>query len=244
VSLSERAQRERRHDRHLIDVGAEAAWGWTSPAGRRRAARRAHLIATAAGLRPGMTVLELGCGTGVFTERFAKTGVRLVAIDVSDELIAAARRRTGASAHVDFLCQEFETMHAGQRFDAILGSSVLHHLEEHRALAQMRLLLNPGGVMSFAEPNMLNPQVFLERHARQWFHYVSPDETAFVRWKLAHSLRSAGFVDIEITPFDWLHPRTWTPVIPLVETAGRALEHVPGVREFAGSLLITARVSR
>ena len=49
--------------------------------------------------------------------------------------------------------------------------------------------------MSFAEPNMLNPQVYLERrfHYLPMFAYTSPDETAFVRWKLAAKLRKAGF---------------------------------------------------
>ena len=241
MSVSGRAERERIHDRHLIDVGAEAAWGWTTPAGRRRAARRGQLIAAAAGLHRGMRVLEPGCGTGLFTESFAQTGVTLVALDISDALIEIARQRLPSGGRVEFRCQEFESMHAEIPFDAIVGSSVLHHLDADRALSQVHALLKPGGVLAFAEPNMLNPQIFLERHLRHWFHYVSPDETAFVRWRLARDLRRAGFVDIEITPFDWLHPGTPAPLIPLVGTMGRGLERLPVLREFAGSLLIAAR---
>jgi 2-polyprenyl-3-methyl-5-hydroxy-6-metoxy-1,4-benzoquinol methylase len=241
VKLADRAERERIHDRHLIEVGAEAAWGWTTAAGRRRAARRAQLIADGARLRPGITALELGCGTGVFTEQFARTGAALCAVDLSADLIAVARRRTAGIAQVDFHCEQFERMHVDVRFDAIIGSSVLHHLDLTRALRRIRQLLKAGGVISFAEPNMLNPQVFLERHARGWFHYVSPDETAFVRWNLARRLRTAGFVDVKITPFDWLHPMTWSSLIGAVEAGGRTLERLPVLREFAGSLLISAR---
>lgn len=46
---------------------AEAIWNWASPAGKLRAKRRARLIAEAAELSTGMRVLELGCGTGLFT---------------------------------------------------------------------------------------------------------------------------------------------------------------------------------
>jgi len=73
------------------------------------------------------------------------------------------------------------------------------------------------------------------------FWYVSPEETAFLRWPLARQLRQAGFEDVAIVPFDWLHPRTPEPLIPAVSAVGRALEATPLLRELAGSLLITAR---
>ena len=93
---------------------------------------------------------------------------------------------------------------------------------------------------------MLNPQVFLERrfHYLPMYSYVSPDETAFVRWRLARELRESGFEEIAITPFDWLHPATHQPLIGLVTAIGRAIESVPVVREFAGSLYIKAILPR
>ena len=89
---------------------------------------------------------------------------------------------------------------------------------------------------------MLNPQVFLERrfHYLPVFSYTSPDETAFVRWRLAGKLREAGFEQITITPFDWLHPATPRPLIGLVKAIGRAIESIPAIREFAGSIYIRA----
>jgi SAM-dependent methyltransferase len=122
---------------------------------------------------------------------------------------------------------------------------VLHHLDIAQALAAIHRLLKPGGFASFAEPNMLNPQVFLERHHPAFLHrrfeYVSPDETAFVRWRFAETLARAGFTDVRITPFDWLHPATPQPFIPVVQAGGRILERMPLLREHAGSLLIGFR---
>src|SRR6185436_1774910 len=104
-----RLERERQHDRHLIDVGVESAWGWTTPAGRRRAASRAALIAAAAGLGPGSSVLEIGCGTGIFTEAFARTGARILAVDLSEELLTLARARSLPADRVVFLCDDVES---------------------------------------------------------------------------------------------------------------------------------------
>jgi len=118
---------------------------------------------------------------------------------------------------------------------------VLHHLDLDRALRRIHSLLKPGGAMSFAEPNMLNPQIYCERHFRRFFPQTSPDETAFVRSRLKRDLARAGFDAITIVPFDWLHPHTPQALIPAVTRVGKFLEAVWPLSEFAGSLLIRAR---
>jgi 2-polyprenyl-3-methyl-5-hydroxy-6-metoxy-1,4-benzoquinol methylase len=237
--MTERAQHEIDHGRYLSEIDPERAWGWGTPAGRLRAERRAKLIVDGARLSPGMHALEIGCGTGLFTEYFAGSGARITAVDISRELLTIARRRRGGLRHVEFVAARFEDFPVDAQFDAVIGSSVLHHLELTAALDHIYRLLTPGGHCSFAEPNMLNPQIFLERHVpavRRRLH-VSPDETAF----FASLLRRHGFVDVRITPFDWLHPFTPPAFIGLVGAVGRVFERLPLVREFSGSLVIRCR---
>ncbi|MFO0874315.1 MAG: class I SAM-dependent methyltransferase [Phycisphaerales bacterium] len=238
-----RAHHEIAHGQWLAANDPESVWGWGTPAGRRRAERRAKLIADAAALGPGVRALEIGCGGGMFTGMFAATGASIVAVDISPELIEIAKRRNLPQDRVRFATTRFEEMDPADPFDAVVGSSVLHHLEVERSLQLMYALLKPGGRLAFAEPNLLNPQVWMERRFRHWdrFKYVSPDETAFVRGPLARLLEATGFVDIAIAPHDWLHPSTPRPLIPAIAGVGRALEFVPGVREIAGSLLIAAQ---
>jgi 2-polyprenyl-3-methyl-5-hydroxy-6-metoxy-1,4-benzoquinol methylase len=237
------------HGRMLAASESEATWGWSGPAGQARARRRADLIIAAADLRPGRTVLEIGCGTGMFTEQFAASGARIIAVDVSPDLLAKAIARRLPADRVRFEQRRFETLErsdaaiqpwAAAGVDAIIGSSVLHHLDIPAALATCKKLVATGGRIVFAEPNMLNPQVWMERNFRRWFPYVSQDETAIVRWELRRQLERAGFTDVVITPFDWLHPATPAPLIGVVGGAGRILERLPGLREFAGSVLIAA----
>ena len=238
---SRQAAREVAHGLTLAAGDTEHTWGWGTPAGQRRAHRRADLLARGAGLAPGMRVLEVGCGTGLFTAMLARTEVRLVAIDISPALLEKARARGLPEDRVRFVEGALEEAPITGPFDAVIGSSVLHHLDLRRALSRVYALLVPGGRVCFAEPNMLNPQVFLERRFRRWFPYVSPDETAFVRWRLRRRLAESGFEAISLRPFDWLHPSVPAPLIPAVEWAGRRLERIPGLRELAGSLLIRCR---
>ena len=241
--LSTRAEHEVSHGRWLAEQDTEKVWGWDTPAGRLRAQRRAQKIIDGARVQRTDRVLEIGCGTGLFTEMFAATGARIVAVDISPELLAKARLKNLPIEQVNFLEKRFEDCEVDGPFDAIIGSSILHHLDIDQSIQRIKVLLKPGGRIGFAEPNMLNPQVYLERRFQYlpMFSYTSPDETAFVRWKLAAKLREAGFHDISIEPFDWLHPATPKSVIGTVRSIGKLLEMIPGVREFSGSLTISAQ---
>src|SRR4030042_80547 len=84
-----RQERERAYARE-VGARAEERWGWASPAGRGRAERRAGLVSRAAGLTPGARVLEIGCGNGLFTEKYCRSGAEIIAADLSPELIALA----------------------------------------------------------------------------------------------------------------------------------------------------------
>jgi 2-polyprenyl-3-methyl-5-hydroxy-6-metoxy-1,4-benzoquinol methylase len=242
TSPTTRAAHEIEHGKKLAAGDPDLIWGWGTPAGKLRAARRGELIAKGARLGPGVRALEVGCGSGLFTEMFAKTGATIVAVDISPELLERARARNVPPNRVTFLEKRFEDCTVNGPFDAVIGSSILHHLEQRQAIAQMFQLLRPGGKFSFAEPNMLNPQIAVQKNVG-WIKERlgdSPDETAFVRWKLAKMLREIGFVDIRLTPFDWLHPATPRPLIPVVRGIGKVMEVLPGLREFSGSLHILA----
>jgi SAM-dependent methyltransferase len=241
-TASGRAEHEIAHGKKLASLDPELVWGWGTPAGKLRAKRRAELIARGANLGSGIRALEIGCGTGLFTEMFVQTGAYLVAVDISADLLEQARQRGLPAEKVQFLEKPFEACEVDGPFDAVIGSSILHHLEVEAALTKIYDLLKPGGIMSFAEPNMLNPQIAVQKNV-PWIKEKlgdSPDETAFIRSRLAAILLKIGFKEPEIVPFDWLHPATPVPFINLVGNIGRRFERVPILREFAGSLYIRA----
>ena len=238
--MQERVAKEVQHGRFLADHGAGEIWNWESPAGRLRWARRVKMLSSH--LKPGMTVLELGCGAGYFTQELARSGADIVAIDVSPELLEIARANCSAP-NVRYQIQNAHALsYAEAVFDSVVGSSVLHHLEIEEALREIYRVLKPMGTIYFTEPNMLNPQIAIQKNI-PWIKRKlgdSPDETAFVRWPLWRLLEQTGYREVRIDPFDFLHPKTPVALIDHVKAFGRFLENVPVISELAGSLYIRA----
>jgi len=238
-----RLLREIEHHREIAHR-AEIVWNWDSPSGRRRADRRASIFVERGGLAPGRCALELGCGTGIFLEKVAPTGARIMGLDLSAELLAKARARLGAAPNVVLHRGDAERMpYATSSFDTVYGSSVLHHLDLDRALGEVFRVLRPGGRCVFTEPNILNPQVAVMFHLGLTKRYfgVSPDELAFSRFRAARALKAAGFAAAEVELFDFLHPATPAALCGVVDHLGRAIERVPLLREITGSFVMRAR---
>lgn len=238
--MDKRILNELKHGAMLANYSPEDMWGWGTPAGKQRASRRAELILSGASITSRDKVLEIGCGVGMFTEFFSRSGAQITAVDLSPELLKLARERNLPEGQVKFLESPFEDCEVSGPFDAIIGSSVLHHLNISSSLIRIYSMLKCGGYMVFAEPNFLNPQVFIERKFRRFFKNVSPDETAFVRFKLQRKLYDIGFKKVSIFPFDWLHPSIPKSMVTLINRIGIILEKVPLIKEFSGSLCIIA----
>jgi 2-polyprenyl-3-methyl-5-hydroxy-6-metoxy-1,4-benzoquinol methylase len=238
--VQERIANEIEHGRFLAQHRAGEIWNWEGPAGKLRWARRVKMLSSH--IRSGMTVLELGCGTGYFTQELARCGADIVAVDVSPDLLEIARANCSAPNVRYEIQNAYELSYPGDAFNSVVGSSVLHHLEIEEALRQIHRVLRPGGTMFFTEPNMLNPQIVIQKNV-PWVKQRlgdSPDETAFFRWRLRRLLQVTGFSGVRINPFDFLHPKTPTTLIGGMDAVGRFLEGLPVISEFAGSLYIRA----
>ena len=238
--MQERIAKEIQHGRFLAEHGAGEIWNWEGPAGKLRWARRVKMLSNH--LRAGMSVLELGCGTGYFTRELARSGADIVAVDVSPELLEIARADCSAP-NVRYEIQNACALsYPDAVFDSVVGSSVLHHLDIKEALREIYRVLKAGGTIYFTEPNMLNPQIAIQKNV-PWVKRKlgdSPDETAFFRWPLRRLLEQTGFRDVQIDPFDFLASENTFSLVNRLNALGRFLEHVPVISEFAGSLYIRA----
>ncbi|MBU1229145.1 MAG: methyltransferase domain-containing protein [Proteobacteria bacterium] len=234
---------EMAHGSMLASTETEQVWGWASPAGQCRVRARIEWLTKVCRLGAGVEALECGCGTGIFTRELAKTGASITAADISEDLLAIARQRL-AVPNVRFVNANLESPGAvpDQMFDALLGVSVLHHLNLEKALPVLASKLRPGGRFAFSEPNLANPinkhLLFVDDEEKRRRHGISPTEQAFLRSELAEIFRRHGFHVAEVAYKDFLHPSTPRPLIPLVKCMQSVAEQLPLIQRWSGSLWI------
>ncbi|MBE3560314.1 MAG: class I SAM-dependent methyltransferase [Ktedonobacteraceae bacterium] len=109
-------------------------------------------------LRPGMSVLDAGCGSGRLTLPFARRigpGGEVLGIDIAAERIQRAERRAQAAGVKNV---RFERTGAGEgrlaheRFDRAVLCAVLGEIANREAaLAEIFQALKPGGILSVTE---------------------------------------------------------------------------------------------
>jgi ubiquinone/menaquinone biosynthesis C-methylase UbiE len=113
-----------------------------------------------AGIRPGDTVLDFGCGPGSFSVAAARlTGPsgRVYACDIQPLAASFIQRKAAEAgvANVAFLCAGRDTGLAAESVDVVLLYDVLHMLSEPAAvLTELSRILRPGGLLSVSDHHM------------------------------------------------------------------------------------------
>ncbi len=91
--------------------------------------------------QPGEDILDLGCGDGAFTRSVAQSGARVVGVDSSPQLVAAA-----VASGLDARVMNGEALTFHQEFDAVVSNAALHWMQQpNDVLAGVARALRPGG---------------------------------------------------------------------------------------------------
>jgi len=167
-----------------------------------RVRRLRNLTVDHALLKPGESVLDVGCGTGGVTIpaklRVGKVG-RVSGIDPAPEMIVVARRKAQrAGIEIDFRVGVIESLpYPDETFDVVTSSLMMHHLPEHlrvKGLAEIRRVLKPSGRILIAD--MMRPvPSFLEHLSSLILHHGHSMQ--FGIEDLSALLKEAGFEKVK-----------------------------------------------
>ncbi len=146
----------------------------------------------------GLSILDVGCGTGQSRRIYAGRASRYVGVDLADHAIDAARRQFPESEwHVADAC---DLPFADAAFDAVVYSSVLHHIPNFgQALIEGYRVLKPGGIVFAFDPNLFHPAMAVFRHPASPFYTsngVSPDERPLRPSAIKKAFEQAGIESI------------------------------------------------
>lgn len=95
----------------------------------------------------GMNILDVGCGTGTHLELYQRYRCHLYGLDTSPSMLAIARARLGAAAHLD-LSDATNMPYDDHKFDMIISMLTLHEMSaptRSQALVEMKRVLKHCG---------------------------------------------------------------------------------------------------
>lgn len=173
-------------------------------------------------ITPGTRVLDVGCGVGRWSSLLAARGAVVTGMDLSPTMIAEANRRAaenGVASRCRFLVQDLAQLDAGEKFDLIVGVTVLQHILDadslRMAVQRMSEHLTPGGRMVLLEvapartARHCDTTVFRARHRDFYLDLFA---------RVGLQLRAIGGVDP--VPFKtWLLPHVRRLPRPLAMSA-------------------------
>lgn len=105
-------------------------------------------------LRPGDSLLDVGCGPGTITVDLARRVApgRVTAVDLADEVLQTARAEAATAGldNVDFaVADAYALEQPDDSFDVVHAHQVLQHLADPvRALRELRRVCRPGGIVA------------------------------------------------------------------------------------------------
>lgn len=183
--------------------------------GRRTAAEAAAFLLPE--LRPGMRLLDVGCGPGSITRDLAKRLApgEVIGLDLSRETLAVARQDAVARGLGNLQYQEgsvYELPFPDAVFDVAYAHQVLQHLREPAAaLAEMLRVVCSGGLIAVRDVDWgtvsywpRDPWIdrFIEVHLQTW--YRNGGEPRLGR-QLRALCNAAGLMDVQVTAAVWCY---------------------------------------
>ncbi len=151
-----------------------------------------HLQAACGLVNPQWVIGDLGCGTGAMTAALAPFVARVIAVDNSAAMLAAAKRRLAGSPHVELRRGDLEDLPvADGELDAAVLTLVLPYLPAPaRVLHDVARVVKPGGRLLVTDLLPHDREAYRQQLGHQWLGFSDAQMTSW--------LADAGFTDVRL----------------------------------------------
>lgn len=203
----------------------------------------------AADMKPSGLVLDIGCGSGVFTRILKSLGFQSIGLDLSHALLASAAT---VDPQVPYVAGDAELLpFASNSFDAVLLSGLVHHLPDPSACAaEVFRVLKSNGTFAAFDPNRRNPFMWLYRDWDSPFYSsngVTENERPVLAEQVAETFKRSGFSVstsyLSGLAYRYVASSTASKLLPLYNFIDSFL-FVPKFMEPFSSFVITAGLKR
>ena len=151
--------------------------------------RRAAIAA--AGIEPGMTIADIGTGTGFLAEAAIAAGARVIGVDISEGMLAQVSNRLAGKPFEARQSDATTLPLADGEADAVLANMFLHHAEDPPdTIRRMARALKPGGRLVITDA---------DTHTHEWLRTEQHDRwLGFDRADLRRWFEEAGLETVTV----------------------------------------------
>ncbi|HJR61829.1 MAG TPA: class I SAM-dependent methyltransferase [Vicinamibacterales bacterium] len=151
--------------------------------------RRAAIAA--AGVEPGLTVIDVGTGTGFLAEAAIEAGARVIGVDLSEGMLAQVTARLAGKPFEARLSEPASLPLRDAEADAVIANMFLHHAEDPpAAICEMARALKPGGRLVITDA---------DTHTHEWLRVEQHDRwLGFDRADIASWFTAAGLERVTV----------------------------------------------
>jgi trans-aconitate methyltransferase len=162
-----------------------------------------ELVAAIDLFRPTGDVLELACGTGVWTEHLLRSAATITAVDGAPEMLAQATNRVGEHPAVTFIEADLFRWRPSRRYDTVFFGFWISHVPAHLFESFWSLVddaLAPDGDVFFFDDNHRTEDELVEGAGSAVVERRLNDGTAFRVIKIPYT---AADLESRLRELDW-----------------------------------------
>ena len=226
--------------------------------------RRFQEVLASADLKPGLRVLDLGCGWAYGTLWARAQGCEVVGIDLGLDQLAWARTHLDPDARLGLTRANAAALPFPEgAFDRAVSVEMMEHVfrpDRPRVLAEIARVLKPGATLALSTPNPASPIEALKRLAVRWpalrrrlpsacFPEAADDLAAYhpyryhhplTRGELCVGLEAAGFRIGGVRSFLWIPKTLPESLLAAARVLERGVEAVPILDRLGATTLVWA----
>ena len=149
-----------------------------------------------AGVQPGKLAADIGAGTGFITEELIRHGVGVIAVDQSESMIEAMKKKFGRHDTVEYRVGNFDSLPLDERsFDYVFANRYLHHVDvPPLAIREMTRILKPGGRLVITDTDEHDFEFLRKEQHDRWMGFKREDVE---RW-----FKDAGLKNVNVDCLD------------------------------------------
>ena len=137
----------------------------------------------------GRLAADIGAGTGFITEGLVDRGVKVIAVDQSEEMLAEMKRKFSGSHDIDYRIGDAESLPLlDGEVDYVFANMFLHHVEEPEGvIKEMVRIMKPGGKLIITDLDEHEHEFLRTEQNDRWMGF---DRDDVKKWLLSAGLKN------------------------------------------------------